>query len=45
MCVCVAVHGVCDMLPDPDAPYNVSGTVDFVQAVVSVVVLRHVSTL
>ena len=37
----VAVHGVCDMVPDPDAPYNVTGTVDFVQAVVSVVVLRH----
>ena len=38
--MCVAVHGVCDMVPDPDAPYNVTGTVDFVQAVVSLVVPR-----
>ena len=30
------------MMPSPEAPYNVTGTVDFVQAVVSVKVLGDV---
>ncbi|XP_070195014.1 superoxide dismutase [Cu-Zn]-like isoform X2 [Littorina saxatilis] len=29
------VHAMCSMVPDPNAPYNITGTVDLVQAVTS----------